>query len=52
MTNHTTVQPNPVDQIKDNMDTKIRQRYILSPQILETNLPTKPAPKNNGKTDC
>ena len=36
---------NPVDQIKDNMDTKTRQRYIQIPQILETNLPSKPDPK-------
>ena len=46
------VHPNPVDQVKDNIDTKTRQRYIQSPQILKTNLPTKPTPQNNGKTDC
>ena len=26
--------PYPVDQVKDNLDTKTRKRYILSPQIV------------------
>ena len=43
--------PYPVDKVQDNMNTKTRQRYIQSPQILETNFPTEPTPQNNGKTD-